>query len=115
MTSSPGGFVIVDDYFRNPGSTIHDFRDARNIQDPIMDIDGMGAYWRRNLTVTAISIRMVFSSQIDVVQLAYILFRFLPLALAGFALLRVPAAMRAFRALGASLISTVGGTRFYRC
>src|SRR6267154_4620259 len=46
---SPGGFVIVDDYFLKPcAQAIHDFRNARNIQDPIMDIDGMGAYWRRN-------------------------------------------------------------------
>jgi O-methyltransferase len=45
---SPGGFVIVDDYFLKPcAQAIHDFRNSRDIDAPIIDIDGMGAYWRR--------------------------------------------------------------------
>jgi O-methyltransferase len=45
---SPGGFVIVDDYFLAPcAQAIHDFRNLRGITDPIVDIDGMGAFWRR--------------------------------------------------------------------
>ena len=48
---SVGGFVIVDDYGL-PEDTcrraIHDFRDARAINDEIIDIDGFGAFWRRS-------------------------------------------------------------------
>jgi O-methyltransferase len=45
---SPGGFVIVDDYFLAPcAQAIHDFRNARGIAAPIVDIDGMGSFWRR--------------------------------------------------------------------
>jgi O-methyltransferase len=46
---SPGGFVIVDDYGL-PQDTcrraIHDFRFIHDIQAPIIDIDGWGAFWR---------------------------------------------------------------------
>jgi O-methyltransferase len=46
---SVGGFVIVDDYHLKPCvEAIRDFRDARGIADEILDIDGMGAYWRRD-------------------------------------------------------------------
>ncbi len=48
---SPGGFLIIDDY-GIPEDTcrraIHDFRQAHNIREPIVDIDGWGAYWRRD-------------------------------------------------------------------
>lgn len=45
---SPGGFLIVDDYFLEPcAQAIHDFRGTRDIQDEIRDIDGMGAYWQK--------------------------------------------------------------------
>ncbi len=47
---SPGGFVIMNDY-ANPGSdsrpAIDDFRRDHGINEPIADIDGCGAYWRR--------------------------------------------------------------------
>ena len=47
---SPGGFIVVDDY-GIPQDTcrraIHDFRDANAISEPILDIDGWGAFWRR--------------------------------------------------------------------
>lgn len=46
---SPGGFVIVDDYFLPPcAQAIHDFRNARGIADPIVDIDGIGSFWQRS-------------------------------------------------------------------
>ena len=46
---SPGGFVIIDDYFLKPcAQAVHDFRDRRGIADPIHDIDGQGRYWRRS-------------------------------------------------------------------
>ena len=47
---SPGGFVIIDDYGL-PEDTcrraVHDFRDAQGISEPILDIDGWGAFWQR--------------------------------------------------------------------
>lgn len=45
---SNGGFVIVDDY-AIPGcrDAIRDFRNERNIEDPIQVIDHTGVYWRR--------------------------------------------------------------------
>jgi len=47
---SPGGFLIVDDYQRpSCKAAIHDFRDAHGITDEILDIDGMGSYWRRSV------------------------------------------------------------------
>jgi len=46
---SPGGFVIVDDFFLKPcAQAVHEFRAARGISDPIMDIDDCGSYWRRS-------------------------------------------------------------------
>jgi O-methyltransferase len=48
---SPGGFLIIDDYGL-PEDTcrraIHDFREQHGISEPIVDIDGYGAYWRRS-------------------------------------------------------------------
>ena len=47
---APGGFLIIDDYGL-PEDTcrkaIHDFRAAREVTEPIIDIDGYGAFWRR--------------------------------------------------------------------
>ena len=47
---SPGGFIIVDDY-GIPEDTcrraVHDYREAKGIEDPIIDIDEWGVYWRR--------------------------------------------------------------------
>lgn len=43
-----GGFVIVDDYALPAcQEAVADFRAARGITDPILNIDGIGAYWRR--------------------------------------------------------------------
>jgi O-methyltransferase len=47
---SPGGFVVIDDYGITQDccrGAIHDFRAAHSITEPIIDIDGWGAYWRR--------------------------------------------------------------------
>jgi O-methyltransferase len=45
---SPGGFLIVDDYSLAPcRKAVADFRRDRAIEEPIIDIDGMGAYWRK--------------------------------------------------------------------
>ncbi len=45
---SAGGFAIVDDYFVEPCRTaVHDYRRQHGIDEPIVDIDGMGVYWRR--------------------------------------------------------------------
>ena len=47
---SPGGFIIVDDYgdFEPCRRAITEFRQARNINDPIDVIDWAGAYWRKS-------------------------------------------------------------------
>jgi len=45
---SPGGFVIVDDYYLPAcAQAIHDFRNARGITAAIQGIDNHSAYWRR--------------------------------------------------------------------
>jgi hypothetical protein len=45
---SVGGFVIVDDYALRPcAEAVRDYRTAHGICEPIVDIDGVGAYWRR--------------------------------------------------------------------
>jgi len=47
---SPGGYVIVDDYgaVAACAQAIHDFRDARQITDPIEQVDWAGVYWRKS-------------------------------------------------------------------
>jgi O-methyltransferase len=45
-----GGFCIVDDYgdlVAQCQRAIHDYRDAHGITEEIVDIDGFGAYWRK--------------------------------------------------------------------
>ena len=45
---SPGGYVIVDDYYLAPcAKAVHDFRDRRAITDEMIDIEGRSVYWRR--------------------------------------------------------------------
>lgn len=48
---SPGGFVIADDYglVHNCKRAIEDFRTARGITSPLIDIDGCGVYWQKGL------------------------------------------------------------------
>ncbi len=48
---SPGGFCIVDDYgdlVTQCQQAIHDYRQAHGIAEPIIDIDGTGAFWRKS-------------------------------------------------------------------
>jgi O-methyltransferase len=47
---SPGGYVIVDDYFAVPtgaGKATDDFRRARGIKDQLVRIDRDGVFWKR--------------------------------------------------------------------
>lgn len=46
---SSGGFVIVDDYgyLESCRRAVHDFRQAHGIDEPIVQIDWSGVYWRR--------------------------------------------------------------------
>ena len=42
------GFVIIDDYGLPPcRSAVHDFREVNGIDEKIVDIDGVGAYWQK--------------------------------------------------------------------
>lgn len=45
---SAGGYLIVDDYVLGPcRKAVHDYRDRVGIREEILDIDGIGAYWRK--------------------------------------------------------------------
>jgi O-methyltransferase len=47
---SPGGFCIIDDYESHrsqAGQAVLDYRRAHGIDEEIVDIDGMGAFWRK--------------------------------------------------------------------
>jgi hypothetical protein len=47
---SPGGFLVIDDYGLPQDCcrrAIHDYRNVQGITEPIIDIDGWGAYWRK--------------------------------------------------------------------
>ena len=47
---SPGGYAIADDYYllRGTRAAVDDYRAQNGITQPIVDIDGQGAYWRRD-------------------------------------------------------------------
>ena len=46
---SPGGFLIVDDYgWDNCREAVEDYRREHGIDEPITEIDWVGAYWRRS-------------------------------------------------------------------
>lgn len=47
---SPGGFVIVDDYggLEACRKAVEDYRAARGITDPIVEVDWTGAYWQKS-------------------------------------------------------------------
>jgi Macrocin-O-methyltransferase (TylF) len=50
---APGGFVIIDDYnLACCKLAVTDFRAQLGIREPMNDIDGMGAYWRREPVCT---------------------------------------------------------------
>lgn len=45
---SVGGYLIIDDYsLPMCKQAVHDYRAQHGIEEPILDIDGDGAYWRR--------------------------------------------------------------------
>jgi O-methyltransferase len=47
---SPGGFCIIDDFgalVSQAQQATHDYREKYGITEPIVDVDGTGAYWRR--------------------------------------------------------------------
>lgn len=45
---SIGGYIIVDDYCLGPcKKAIHDYRNEKGIKDEIVNIDGIGAFWRK--------------------------------------------------------------------
>lgn len=46
---SPGGFIIVDDYgaLKGARAAVDDFRAAREIESPIVQVDWTGVYWRK--------------------------------------------------------------------
>ena len=46
---SPGGYCIIDDYYAVKGCkvAVHDFRQERSINEPIVEIDGTGVYWQK--------------------------------------------------------------------
>jgi O-methyltransferase len=47
---SPGGFVVIDDYGAWEGArdATHEYRDARRIDAPLVEIDQTAAYWRKS-------------------------------------------------------------------
>jgi hypothetical protein len=47
---SPGGFIIVDDYFSCPpcGRAIDEFRAKHDISDELIRIDDHSVYWRKS-------------------------------------------------------------------
>lgn len=46
---SPGGFVIIDDYYNIAGShhAVNDFREQRKVTAPMVQVDWCAAYWRK--------------------------------------------------------------------
>lgn len=46
---SPGGYVIIDDYYNIAGShhAVNDFREKRGITSPMVRVDWCAAYWRK--------------------------------------------------------------------
>jgi O-methyltransferase len=50
----PGGYIIIDDYAL-PGcrAAVGDFRTSHRIEDKIIDVDGIGAFWQSTRDITA--------------------------------------------------------------
>lgn len=46
---SPGGFVILDDYYNSPpcGQAVNDFRAREGVDAPLVKVDWSAAYWRK--------------------------------------------------------------------
>lgn len=48
---SDRGFIIVDDYcIKSCAKAVSDFRSRHNITEPIIEIDGIGVYWRKQMS-----------------------------------------------------------------
>ena len=46
---SPGGYCIIDDYnLTGCRAAVSDYREQHGLAEEIVDIDGWGAFWRRN-------------------------------------------------------------------
>ncbi|HPI78703.1 MAG TPA: TylF/MycF/NovP-related O-methyltransferase [bacterium] len=46
---SKGGFLIIDDYaLEGCRAAVHDYRKRHSIEENIVDIDGIGAFWRKS-------------------------------------------------------------------
>ncbi len=46
---SSGGFLIIDDYaLEGCRAAVHDYRNRHGIAENIVDIDGIGAFWRKS-------------------------------------------------------------------
>lgn len=47
---APGGYCIIDDYgvIEPCRRAVADYRAAHGIAEPVLDIDGIGAYWRKD-------------------------------------------------------------------
>lgn len=51
---SPGGIVIIDDYgWVNCREAVEAYREEHSITEPIVEIDWVGAYWRKSLQAPA--------------------------------------------------------------
>lgn len=45
---SQGGYIIIDDYVLSPcRKAVHDYRNRERIAENIVDIDGIGAFWKK--------------------------------------------------------------------
>lgn len=47
---TPGGFIVVDDYLSYPGcrDAVDEFRNAENVQSPLVPIDEVSVFWRKD-------------------------------------------------------------------
>ncbi len=62
---SDGGYVIIDDYHAVPGcrQATDEFRNKLCINDPMQEIDGIGVYWRKTVTINTESMQAIGSDQ----------------------------------------------------
>lgn len=45
---SQGGYIIIDDYVLPPcRKAVHEYRNRNGLTDDIVDIDGIGAFWKK--------------------------------------------------------------------
>ena len=47
---SQRGYIIIDDYVLPPcRKAVYDYRNRNGITDDIVDIDGIGAFWKKTI------------------------------------------------------------------